>query len=174
METKKKSNWLKPLFIIGGLIGMFLLGLVVGVFYSNKIIDWYASKTKEVKTESKKTEAAVVFTDFKATYTNSDSIGDLKFKNKTIELTGIVKEITAKDSLGSLVLADSADESFEVVCTFLNENVPALKSLKPNQKITVKGYCTGVDKPAPKQEPDEEESMFDDLKKIDLIRCIIK
>ena len=69
-------------------------------------------------------------------FITDESAAELEFLDKTVEVSGIVKE---KNESG--IILDGGDEVTGVLCEF--ENPADLASVEADKEIVVKGICTG-------------------------------
>jgi len=78
-----------------------------------------------------------------ASFAQNDSLANLKFLGKIIEIEGIVKNIEMPDSNISVIIVSSNNEMSSVRCTmdssFNNKSI-TIEVGSPN---TIKGICTG-------------------------------
>jgi tRNA_anti-like len=116
------------------LLALIIVGIVVagGVYYYVFVKDNHRSIAKEKGIE-------VTATQLVADYKASDSLSNIKYLDKAIQVTGIVTESKPnQDSLITVTL-QSGDVMSTVMCTLKKgETTPT-----PNTTITIKGLCTG-------------------------------
>lgn len=78
---------------------------------------------------------------FISEFVAGDSAANAKYREKTIELSGIATEVNATDTTATLSFADSTGSY--VIFDFARDQVAAVKALQPGQAATVKGICSG-------------------------------
>jgi len=81
--------------------------------------------------------------DMSASYAESDSLSNLKFLGKVVEIEGIIKNIEMPDSNISVIVLSGNSEMSSVRCTmdssFQNKSI----SIDIGSPATIKGICTG-------------------------------
>ena len=104
-----------------------------------------SSSEKQVETEIANVPAAVtvsakdLFEDYKA----NEIAADQKYKDKVLEVTGIVDSI-AKDITDTMYVALKADQYIgSIQCYFDDAHGGQLANLKKGMKVSVKGKCVG-------------------------------
>jgi hypothetical protein len=76
-------------------------------------------------------------------YDSSEAVANEKFLGKTVEVKGVVSEISnGHDTLLTVMLGDSNDEH-RVSCLLDKAQLANLKKCVPGKEITIKGICTG-------------------------------
>ncbi len=71
-----------------------------------------------------------------------ESLANATYVQKTIEVQGVVKEITTLNNRYS-VLLQSKNDSSHVICDMAPSKVMDIKKLKPGQTVRLKGICKG-------------------------------
>lgn len=114
-------------------IGTILLLLAVGVFIAFNISGDSVAK----KEADHSISAAALY----AEYATNEKASNRKYIDKTIEVNGIISEIS-KDQQGATVLMFTEPGEFEgVMCTLVKEEDTS--ALKVGSQVKVKGQCTG-------------------------------
>lgn len=86
-----------------------------------------------------KISATALFSEYKA----NEVAADEKYKNKTLEVNGIIYSI-GKDITDSMYVALKTDDVIGTVqCMFPKEATQELSSLSKDQTITIRGKCDG-------------------------------
>lgn len=116
---------MKKYFILIGVAAIVAAG--VGYYMYNKPKD--AMETMEAYSVLKATDLVQKFSD-------DEAAAEVEFLDKTIEVSGIVKE---KNDSG--IILEGVDDMTGVLCEF--ENPADLSAINVKQNITVKGICTG-------------------------------
>ncbi len=102
--------------------------------------------------ESQLTEKVAATQTLKAAYTvdavpliqefmTADSVANAKYREKIVEVTGIISELNAKDSTATLSMADSTGSY--VIFDFEKEQAAKVQAFKVGDKVVVKGLCSG-------------------------------
>jgi hypothetical protein len=128
------KTWLKILIILAiiGIIAAFL----VWKFVINKPHPDYANA---------KAETEIIAADLFTQYTTKKADADKNFTGKEIQLKGQFSKIEQAGSAAIVIFVfrqgDFGDEG--VRCVLLPDEIAKIKSIKPNQEIIIKGFCTG-------------------------------
>ena len=144
---KMKINNRKSVLLVFG--GLFIVGVVmVGVFASpNKKSESVANveqntpnKEEQVKKEVVKISAVQLSEDYNANQVSADA----KYKNKSLEISGIIESI-GKDILDTpyVSLKGRASSFFGVQCMFGKADEPKLATLSKGQSIVLRGEVSG-------------------------------
>ena len=120
------------------LIYILLLGLIGGVFGFYIYNKPHQNMTKAVA--ELELSATQLFSDFE----NDESNANIKYLDKVMEVSGLVKEI-ARDEEGMISLTlESGSDMFGVVCQLDNLTNHTRTDFKEGEKVKMKGICTGV------------------------------
>ena len=128
------KTWLKILIILAviGLITAFLLWK----FLINKPHTDYSKAKAEVEVL-----APELFNQFTANKVNADQ----NYTGKVIQLKGNISKIEQNDTSAIVIFVfrqgEFGDEGIR--CILLTEEKAKISGMKPNQELTLKGYCTG-------------------------------
>lgn len=137
-----------------------LIGIVLVAFY------FYKEYTRTNKDLSKlKAEIKISALDLISAFEESDSLTNIKFIDKIIEVTGNVKVLEKDDNGGyTIVLGDIASLSSVRCLTDSNYRSDA-SLLQQNSTITIRGMCTGFKK---------NELLGENLgSDVELTRCVV-
>ena len=93
------------------------------------------------KTSALKSDYSVMADALIKEFLVSDSVANLKYINKIVEVTGIISELNCTDTTATLNFADSTGSY--TIFDFEKEQVPAVKRLQVGNKVTVKALCSG-------------------------------
>ena len=77
-----------------------------------------------------------------ALFQSDESLANATYVEKTIEVEGVIKEITKNNNRYS-VLLQSKNDSSHVICEMVRFKTRELKKLKPGQTVRIKGICKG-------------------------------
>jgi hypothetical protein len=119
----------KILFTLGCGLAVALAGTLI---YINKPARNVASETGIPVT------AQELYTKF----TTNEPQANQAYLNKVLQVSGQVLEVKNAPNAGKVVVLNTGDPMFGVACT-INQAPAASKPVKPGEKITVKGICTG-------------------------------
>jgi hypothetical protein len=105
-----------------------------------------AQAAREVQAAGPGGSVQVRATDFARAYVENDEQADRLYKDKVLELSGVIQEVDAKgedDDVLSVVLL--AGDNVGVGCEFAKtpENRARLARLKPGDRVTIRGKCLG-------------------------------
>ncbi|MBK6362855.1 MAG: hypothetical protein IPG18_14920 [Saprospiraceae bacterium] len=115
---RKWIIWLLVLAIVGGGIGFYLY---------NK---------PKTSMEAMKTDNVLAPSDLVQEFENDEAAAEIKYLDKTVEVSGVVREITDAG-----IILDSGNDLIGVLCEFENPN--DLKDIKVKDNVKIKGICTG-------------------------------
>ena len=128
---KKTNPWRKRL-LIGGLA---LVILCAGVY-------WYYATDKYGDTKNIKADYTVEANAFIKEFVENDSAANKKYTDKIVTLTGTVSEIEAADTTLNIKFIDTTTGSYAIFA-FQQQHLAEAKSVKPGDRISVKGSCSG-------------------------------
>lgn len=125
------KSWVKKL-----LLAVVVLA-VIGVF-----VIWYLFNEKFTDTTKRDAAFTVDANSFLKEFQQSDSLANIKYKEKIVTVNGIVSEIESMDSIVNIKMTDTATDAY-VIFGFQNEQLVKVKTIKEGDKISVKGSCSG-------------------------------
>ena len=99
-------------------------------------VGYYLYTKPKADMETMKAYSALKAADLVQKFNDDEAAAEVEFLDKTVEVTGIVKEKTE-----SGIILEGVDEMTGVLCEF--ENPADLAAIDAKQTITVKGICTG-------------------------------
>ncbi|WP_405206681.1 OB-fold protein [Aquimarina sp. LLG6339-5] len=119
------------------IIFLFGLLLMVGAYvyiecYNTSHIDIINAST-EISTDSQKLTASFI---------SNENDANLIYKDKIVELVGVVKEVTFLNNRNTIVL-EGENKNSSVLCDMQSDQLRMVKNLKKGQKIELKGVCKG-------------------------------
>ena len=117
----------------------FALGCSLVVALAGSLIYCYNKPARNVAAE---TGIPVTATELYYKFTSNESKANQAYLNKVLQVSGQVLEVKSIPNSGKVVVLNTGDPMFGVACT-LNAVEPATGNVKPGEKITVKGICTG-------------------------------
>jgi uncharacterized protein YpmB len=78
-----------------------------------------------------------------ASYENDEEKANRAYLGNPVDVTGVISDITnQKDTLINIMLGNS-DELHRVSCLINGKYIKKVKQLKPGDKVTLRGICTG-------------------------------
>lgn len=119
------------------IIFLFGLLLMVGAYvyiecYNTSHIDIINAST-EISTDSQKLTASFI---------SNENDANLIYKDKIVEVVGVVKEVTFLNNRNTIVL-EGENKNSSVLCDMQSDQLRMVKNLKKGQKIELKGVCKG-------------------------------
>ncbi len=130
-EHKKKTRWVKRIFIIGALF------LVIGV-----LVAWFIFTDTFDDTNKQKANIEINALDLIKQFETSDSSANKKFTEKIILVRGRVSETEIVDSIINIKMIDTTTNG-TILFAFQQQNINDTKSLKVGDSIAIKGSCSG-------------------------------
>lgn len=143
MEQQKK-NWFRRHYILSGIGGVFLLFIILGMIGSDPDVQVASENREQEKNEAQVAEIKVTAVELSQAYDNNKVSADVKYKDKIVEVSGIVDSI-GKDILNDpyVTLKGRATSLFGVQCMFSRASEGELANLSKGQSITLKGRVDG-------------------------------
>jgi len=141
-QDAKPKNWFMRHKIITVLLVIFVLGIIGSAMGGGDKSSYSSSQNNAVKQQD---EPPIVVTASKmlADYEANGVAADALYKNKIVEVSGTIKDIS-KDILDTPYIAlESGDMIFSVQCMFDKSDQSELASLSKNTKITLRGKVSG-------------------------------
>lgn len=153
------NSLVKKIVIAGLALG--LVGGAVGMYLFNDKVD----STKEMKSDFN-----LKMEDLYSEFNKDEKAAFAKYKDKVIEVTGVVKEKGGADEQHvDVTLGNEAMEGGTVSISLETDQVEKAKSIKEGANVVIKGICTGI-----QSSGGEGGSLLDDLgKEVQLKRGII-
>jgi len=139
MEQQKK-NWFRRHYILSGIGGLFLLFIILGMIGSDPDVQVASEQREQTKNESQVAEIKVSATELSQAYDNNKVAADAKYKDKILEISGIIDSI-GKDILDDpyVTLKGREYSLFGIQCMFSRASEGELAQLSKGQSITLKG-----------------------------------
>jgi tRNA_anti-like len=101
--------------------------------------------TKDVQAATADNVIRVSAAQFYKAYDDDEDRADRFYKNKVIEVTGVVHELNFRGDVHTVMLKGGANEFETVDCSFAKD--PAVRErlaqLRPGQTVTIRGKCLG-------------------------------
>jgi hypothetical protein len=118
---------------------VFTLGCALVAFLAGLLIHFYNKPPRNV---AKETGIPVTATELYAQFSSDHLQANQAYLNKVLQVSGQVLTIKNSPYAGPVVVLSTGDPLFGVACS-LNMVEPSAQPVKPGEKITVKGICTG-------------------------------
>ena len=118
---------------------LFFLGCTLVVALAATLIYHYNKPARNVAAE---TGIPVTATELYYKFTSNELQANQAYLNKVLQVSGQVLEVKSMPNAAKVVVLNTGDPMFGVVCT-LNTIEPATGNVRPGEKITIKGVCTG-------------------------------
>jgi hypothetical protein len=143
-RAPKKSNTLW--FVLGG-VGMGLL-LCCCCVPGGSYFAWDYSKKATAAERQKKVDeekgTAVTSIDLSKAYLENPVHAEATYTNKVLVVTGRVINVDASSITMEAGNIPGKNNIFGVKCTFSDKNKSDLMTMKMNDTVTLKGFCTGT------------------------------
>jgi len=81
-------------------------------------------------------------TELYSKFTSNEPQANQAYLNKVLQVSGQVLEVKNSTAAGKVVVLNTGDPMFGVACSLSSVETPA-RPVKPGEKITIKGICTG-------------------------------
>ncbi|AXT55119.1 hypothetical protein [Aquimarina sp. AD1] len=120
-------------------ITIFLLSLllIAGAYF---YIEYY--NTSHIDINNVSTEISTDSQKLTASFINDENDANLIYKDKIVEVIGVVKEVTFLNDRNTIVL-EGDNKNSSVLCDMQSDQFKMVKNLKKGQKIELKGVCKG-------------------------------
>lgn len=118
---------------------LFTLGCGLVVALAGTLIYLYNKPPRNVADE---TGIPVSATELYAKFTTNEPQANQAYLNKVLQVSGQVLEVKSTSAAGEVVVLNTGDPMFGVACS-LDKAETSAREVKPGEKITVKGICTG-------------------------------
>jgi hypothetical protein len=118
---------------------LFTLGCGLVIALAGTALYLYNKPPRNVADE---TGIPVSATELYAKFTSNEPQANQAYLNKVLQVSGQVLEVKNAPSAGKVVVLNTGDPMFGVACMLNNIQSPA-RQVKPGEKITIKGICTG-------------------------------
>ncbi len=125
-----KNLKLKKLLLIGLVLG--LIGATTGTYL------WFKPVAK---ISSMKTELSIPANELFTAFETDEAEANNQYLNKVIEVTGIIKEVKNNENGLPVVIFETDDLIFGVMCEF--ETQKGAANINAGELLTIKGVCTG-------------------------------
>ncbi|MEK6151956.1 hypothetical protein WIW50_01785 [Flavobacteriaceae bacterium 3-367] len=129
MSIKNRNKGLAAIFLMGCIL---LGGYVFITFFLEPSRD-----TKRARTEVRISSESLV-----SSFLVDERSANTSYVEKTIEVQGIVREITFLNDRYTVFL-HGGDELACLMCDMQADQLEQVKNLKPGQKVLLKGVCKG-------------------------------
>ena len=118
------------------IMGFALLIIATGYgFYQ------YNRQSTDIRNESADIKIGAV--DLVQAFNRDEENANRKYVDKVLLVTGKLKYVEYNSSGQATMLLDAGDPLVSVICSFYEEETPALKSIAPGANVEVKGVCNG-------------------------------
>lgn len=117
-----------------------LLPVILLVAVISGVVGYRMYNKSHTETKDAKSDVVISPKALLEIYEMDETAADAKYLDKIIEVKGVVKEISAVATGGSLTL-EGINELSSIICEFESQN--AYANIKIGEEVTVKGFCTG-------------------------------
>jgi hypothetical protein len=131
LKNPRNKKILKWSLLSGGFL--LVAGLSVYLYFANLTYD----DTAKIKAEFS-VEAIPFLKEFETDYKTANS----KYAEKIVSVTGIITETEAADTTMNIKITDTTTGSY-LIFAFQQQHLSQAKGLKPGDKATIKGSCSG-------------------------------
>jgi hypothetical protein len=118
---------------------LFTLGCALVVALAGTLIYLYNKPPRNVADEA---GIPVSATELYAKFTTNEPQANQAYLNKVLQVSGQVLEVKSTSAAGEVVVLNTGDPMFGIACSLDKVETPA-HEVKPGEKITIKGICTG-------------------------------
>ncbi|HAP02030.1 MAG TPA: hypothetical protein DCQ93_08925 [Bacteroidetes bacterium] len=124
---------------------MFRILFVVIILVAGAVVfGLYEYFKPNERTADLKADYTISAVDFYNYYSENEDSANLKYINKVIEVTGVVSDVSKKDTSSLLIILDGGNGMFGVSCglqrTGENFVIP-----EKHSTLTIRGICVGMD-----------------------------
>jgi hypothetical protein len=135
---------ISPLFLKKKSVRYFLLAAFILIVAGISIgLHLYTKKHKDLS--KVKAEYIMNAPDLLAAFESDEAAASAKFINKVIEVTGIVSDLEFNPVSSTLTITLTGDNGISgVICTINGITEEKYLSVEVNQKLTVRGECSGM------------------------------
>lgn len=117
----------------------FTLGCGLVTILAGTLIYQYSKPPRNVASE---TGIPVTATELYTKFTSNEPQANQAYLNKVLQVSGQVLEVKKTPNAGAVVVLNTGDPLFGVACTLTKIESPD-RSVKPGEKIIIKGICNG-------------------------------
>ena len=103
---------------------------------------WYIFTEKFADTANQKTIYSFTALDFIKEFQANDSLANIKYAEKIINVTCRVSETEAADTTINIKMIDSLTDAY-IIFAFQNQHLNEAKQLKVGDSVSIKGSCSG-------------------------------
>ena len=125
-------------------IGIIVL-LIIVLMTMTMMLKYIYSGDTNIRNEN--TEVAISSEVLMDDFHQDEDAANKKYKEKVIEVDGVVKEVTFLNNRNTVILYGANNNSY-ILCDMASGQEEAIKSLQPGQSVKVKGICKGFLKDA--------------------------
>lgn len=118
---------------------LFTLGCALVATLAGFLIHSYNKPPRSVVSE---TGIPVTATELYAQFTSDQLQANQVYLNKVLQVSGQVLQVKNTPYAGSVVVLNTGDPLVGIACT-LNMTATTARPVKPGEKITIKGICSG-------------------------------
>lgn len=127
-----KGNGKKSFVLLIFSIMILILGVYLyKVFYANSAIDMQSTPA-EIQISSEKLISS---------FMTDEDLANSKYVQKTLEVKGIVREITFKNDRYTVFL--QGGNEFCIICDMQADQIENIRGIEPGQEVFLKGVCKG-------------------------------
>jgi hypothetical protein len=139
----KKSNTIWWILGCGGLLIIGLACATPFIFCGGVGLWFKGEQAKQEKMVDEEAGIPVTAVDLTKAYAENAGAADTKYKDKVLVVTGKVTSVTADSVTFESGPPVEGKIIFPVTCKMADKNKGQLASIKTNDTVKVKGYCTG-------------------------------
>lgn len=120
-----------------------IIGLVLILMVAGAAIGYHLYQKPTPDASSYSTDYAVTATDLFAAYEDDEVAANDRYLGKTLQCTGEIREVVTNENGGTTTISLEAGGLLGGISCELVAGQSA-EGLKPGQKITIKGICSGL------------------------------
>ena len=130
-QTTPKKSLISKILFAAILVAVFSFALY---YYINR---------EQAKTQTINTEAQLSPNEFISLFDSVNGEQAKDYVDKAIEIKGVLKKVTNRDNRYTLFISSSEQGRF-IQCEMQKDQLEKIKSIQPEETITVKGIFKGV------------------------------
>ncbi|WP_027077244.1 OB-fold protein [Maribacter antarcticus] len=123
-------------------ISKFLLATVAVFVLVFSMLYFYITRENNVNIAAAHTEIQISSESLISSFLNNESSANSEYIEKTIEIAGVIKDITFLNNRYTVLLQGETDFSC-VICDMQSNQYKSIKKLELGQNIVLKGICKG-------------------------------
>ena len=121
-----------------------LLGFLLCILVMAGLILLVPFYVPEENLHRQEADLQVAATELYTTYEADEAMGNRRYIDRIIDVTGTIAEITEDENGAAVVILRESDAFSGVLCTLEESERRAARELAVGQSVTIRGFCTGM------------------------------